>query len=418
MSQIKPFKALYYNIAKVKDFGRVVSPPYDVISDEQLIQFHNLSPYNFTHIDLARDKPNEDRYSRSKKIFDEWLSKGVLVQDEKPSLYFYKQDYKIMGQRHARLGFVALMKLENEEDSKVHPHENTHAHAVDDRYQLTKALGSNLSSIFVCYSDSQKRVEKAFNKKIVQTDPLVDVTDKDQVHHRLWRVSDEEIIKDIDGSLDGQNLFIADGHHRFQVACNYREARLGRKVNPSNGEEPFNYVMTYFTNLDSKDLQIFPMHRIIKNLPKKLDFLEEYFRIDNLRNKEEILIPLAKAGINEHAFGLYAKDGVKLLRLKNKSLINNYVKEGSQEYKQLDATILKCFIFDQVGIKSDNIIYTKDFDEATNMVDNGQAAASFIMNPVKISQLKAIALNGERMPPKTTYFYPKVLSGLTVYKMD
>ena len=146
--------------------------------------------------------------------------------------------------------------------------------------------------------------------------------------------------------------------------------------------------------------------------------LEEFFRIDKIRNKGELLILLAKAGRNEHAFGLYPKDGIKLLRLKTKMLIEKYVKEVSKEFKWRDATILKYFVLDLAGIKSSDFIYSKDMQKATDMVDQGDAQAGFIMNPVKISQLKAIALNGEKMPPKTTYFYPKVLSGLTVYKID
>ena len=187
---------------------------------------------------------------------------------------------------------------------------------------------------------------------------------------------------------------------------------------PSTGSEPFNYVMTYFTNLDSKGLQIFPMHRIVKSLPKNLDFLDEFFRVDTIKNKEDLPILLARAGRNEHAFGLYTRDGIKLLRLKSRLLINKHVKEGSPEYKKLDATILKTFVFDRVGIKSDDIIYTNDLDRVLQLVDERQADAGFAMNPVKITELRAIALNGERMPPKTTYFYPKVLSGLTAYKMD
>jgi uncharacterized protein (DUF1015 family) len=159
------------------------------------------------------------------------------------------------------------------------------------------------------------------------------------------------------------------------------------------------------------------MHRIVKGLSDNLDFLEEFFRIDNIKTKEELLILLARAGRNEHAFGLYTRDGIKLLRLKNRLLIEKFVKEGSKEYKSLDAAILKSFVFDRVGIKSDDILYTKSIDDVTGMVDDFQADAGFIMNPVTIAQLRSIALNGERMPPKTTYFYPKVLSGLTVYKM-
>jgi len=399
----------------------VVCPPYDVISPEEQNYYHNLHPCNFTHIDLGKEKKNDglkdNKYTRAKKIFDEWLKKGVMIQDERPCLYFYKQDYTVMGQKHSRLGFMSLMELQDEENSKVHPHENTHAHAVDDRLRLTRALHANLSPIFVCYSDKEKKVEKVFNKKIVMEPPLVNVTDHDGVKHRLWRLDEPLLIKEIDGSLDGQNLFIADGHHRYKVAQEYRRAKQIRRKS-LRGQESFNFVMTYFTNLDSKDLQIFPMHRIIKHFPRDIEFLEKFFRVDKVVDKDDLLILLARAGCHEYAFGLYSRDGIKLLRLKNKLLINEYITKGSKEYRSLDAIILKAFVFDQIGIKSEDIIYTRDFQEAIQAVNRREADASFIMNPVKIEQLKAIALNGERMPPKTTYFYPKVLSGLAVYKMD
>ncbi|MBU4333238.1 MAG: DUF1015 domain-containing protein, partial [Candidatus Omnitrophica bacterium] len=279
------------------------------------------------------------------------------------------------------------------------------------------SLNSALSSIFVCYSDTHKKIEKIFNKHVFSSKPMFQVEDNDKVKHTMWRLNDPEMIEVIDQSLSGQHLFIADGHHRYKVATEYRKMQMAKKTEASD-DEPFNYVMTYFTNIDSKDLQIFPMHRIVKQMPSDLSFLEEFFRVDKIKNKEELLILLAKAGRNEHAFGLYSPEGIKLLRLKNKSLIDEFVKEGSSEYKNLDATILKHFVFDQIGVKSKEIIYTKDLGVVTDMVDNGEAAAGFVMNAVKISQLKAIALNGEKMPPKTTYFYPKVLSGLTVYKLN
>jgi uncharacterized protein (DUF1015 family) len=170
--------------------------------------------------------------------------------------------------------------------------------------------------------------------------------------------------------------------------------------------------------MDSRDLQIFPMHRIVKKFPSNLSFLEEHFRMDRIKTKEDLLVLLARAGQNEHAFGLYTGDGTWLLRLKNKMLIDKVVTEGSKEYKRLDATILKYFVFDPIGVSSEDIIYTKDMHDIVTMVDEGRAKAGFVMNPVRIQQLKEIALNGEKMPPKTTYFYPKLLSGLTVSKFD
>lgn len=422
MSSIKPFRAIHYNPAKIKDLRQVVCPPYDVISPEEEETLRHLSPHNFVHLALVRDQAGDDRnnnrYTRAQKTFEEWLRDGILIQDEKETVYFYRQEYKIQGQKYSRLGFISLMRLEDGQDSRIKPHENTHSHVVEDRLKLWQSVNADLSCIFVCYSDRQKKIEKIFNRKILEQRPLVDIVDNDGVGHKLWRMDDLDLIHEINESMGEQHFFIADGHHRYRVANELRRIKRAEAGTGFTGEEPFNYVMTYFTNIDSKDLQIFPMHRIVPKFPRDLSLLEEQFRIDRIRSVEELPIPLARAGQNEHAFGLYTRGGVQLLRLKNKLLIDKYIQEGSTEYKHLDATILKHFVFDKMGIQPEDIIYTKDLHDVMTTVQEGRADAGFIMNPVKISQLKAIALNEERMPPKTTYFYPKVLSGLTVYKLD
>lgn len=422
MTQIKPFKAVYYNQSKIKDLSKVVCPPYDVISEREQIHYYNLSPYNFIHVLLGKTLPEDseqnNQYTRAKETFQDWLQKGILMQDTKPSIYFYKQEYRIRGGKHNRLGFISLMRLEDEE-ANIYPHENTHSHAINDRFRLWNNIKANLSSIFVCFSDKNRKVQRVFNQKVILEPPFIDVVDRDGVKHLFWRLDDAQLIAEISAEVSSQHVFIADGHHRYKVAQEYRQFQLNKvnKANKVKDDAPFNYVMTYFTNMDSKDLQIFPVHRIIKKLDTSLDFLEESFRIDKVSSKENLFILLAKAGKNEHTFGLYTRDGIRLLRLKNKSLINQYVKEGSLDYQRLDVTILKCFILDRLGIRSEDIFYSQDMKDAVDMVDNRDADASFIMNPIRIEELKAIALNGERMPPKTTYFYPKVLSGLTVYKM-
>ncbi|MBF0385166.1 MAG: DUF1015 domain-containing protein [Candidatus Omnitrophica bacterium] len=417
MSNIRPFKAIHYNTEKLKDLSKLVSPPYDIISEEEQGVLQSTSQYNFTHIDLPAEGPGDDKYSRARKIFDDWQAKGILVQDETPAFYFYRQEYKMMGQKYSRFGFIGALELSNEGESKIYPHENTHAHAVDDRFKLTKALAAQLSCIFVCFCDRQKVVENIFNKKVYMTAPMIEAQDIEGASHKLWKVSDPALIKEIQEAMKGEQIFIADGHHRFKMAGEYRNMRLSKEPN-AKGDAPYNYVMTYFTNIDSKDLKIFPMHRIIKSMPKSMANIEEFFRIDKIKDKDDLLVILAQAGKNENAFGLYTREGIKLFRLKNKMLIDSVVKEGSKDYKMLDAVILKYFVFDKIGIKSDDILYTKDMDSAIRSVDKHETDAVFILNPVKVSQLKAIALNGEKMPPKTTYFYPKVLSGLTVYKID
>ncbi len=421
MTEIKPFSAVFYNEKKIDDLNLVMCPPYDVISPEQQKAYHKLSDKNFIRIMLAEQKASdtekENRYTRSKIIYQKWLEDGVLIQDDRPCIYFYRQEYKVLGTRHSRLGFISLMRIQDEEGAKVYPHEKTHAAAKEDRFKLWDSLNACLSPIFVCFADREKKVEKIFAHEVSRTAPFRDILDQDGVHHIMWRVADEALIAHIVGALHDQPVFIADGHHRYEVARQIRNTRIAQG-GKKNGKEAYNYLMTYFTNMDSKDLQIFPMHRIVKTFPDDFALLDEFFRVDRVKKPEELLVMAAKAGQNEHTFGLYMKNGMWLLRLKNKILIDKMVKEGSPEYKHLDAAILKAFIFDQIGVPSEDITYTKDMSDIIRMVDGGEAKAGFVMNPVRIQQLKNIALNGEKMPPKTTYFYPKLLSGLTVYKFD
>ncbi|MFP4473330.1 MAG: DUF1015 domain-containing protein [Candidatus Omnitrophota bacterium] len=421
MTEIRPFKAVMYNPEKAADLGKVMCPPYDVISSRQQAALYNASPLNFIRLLLPKPDTGDEKgvsaYQNAKKTFAQWLDDQILTVDEHPAVYYYRQEYKIMGSRKSRLGFISLMKIQDDEHARVYPHEKTHARAKEDRLRLWKALDTILSPIFVCFSDKDRKVEKVFLDSVSKTPACIDIQDQEGVRHMLWRLTDQDLISQITATLYGQQVFIADGHHRYEVAREVRRQKMEK--NPShNGEEDYNYTMTYFTNMDSRDLQIFPMHRIVKSFPDNMELLEEYFRIDRVKTKEELVVLLAKAGQNEHAFGLYKKDGMWLLRLKNKLLIDKIVTEGSAEFKHLDATILKYFIFDRVNIASEDIIYTKDLDDVTGMIDNGEAKAGFVMNPVRIQQLKNIALNGEKMPPKTTYFYPKLLSGLTAYKLS
>jgi uncharacterized protein (DUF1015 family) len=421
MSLVKPFQGLVYDPAKITDMSKVICPPYDVISAEEEIKLQKRSPHNFIHVMLAKAdaKHGEDdtRYDKAGATLRQWLRDGVMVKDKKPCLYYIKQDYKIVGQKQSRMGFLAVMKIEDEK-ARIYPHEKTHAGAKEDRFKLWCALKAACSPIFVCFSDRQKKVEGVFTRKVAMTKPVMDVIEGDGTHTCVWRLDDPALIEDVTGAFDGQNLFIADGHHRYEVSRRYRAMML--EANPAaTGEEPWNYVMTYFTNIDSKELQIFPIHRILKAFPKDLAFLEDIFRMDLVKNRADLAVMLAKAGRNEHAFGLYTRKNAYLLRLKNKMQIDQYIKEGSKDYRGLDSLILKAFVLDKLDVRSEDISYfNMDIDGCFNAVDNGEGEAAFILNPVRIEQLRAIALNGEKMPPKSTYFYPKALSGVALHSFN
>src|SRR3989338_707873 len=288
MAEIKPFKAVHYNSEKVKHLAKVVCPPYDIISPEDQDTYYNRSEYNFIRIHLSKSKPKDDehsnKYTRAKETFEEWLKNGILIEDDRPCIYFYKQEYAVRGEKYTRLGFISLMKLPDEEKSKVFPHENTHSQAKEDRLQLWSNIKANCSSIFVCFSDYERKVEKRFAKKVSLDKPFIDIVDDYKVRHMLWRLADPKLIQEIGNSLNGQQLFIADGHHRYEVAQQYRKIKM-RGRSKSDQEEPFNYLMTYFTNMDSKNLQIFPIHRIVKKFPISVNLLEQYFRIDKVKTK-------------------------------------------------------------------------------------------------------------------------------------
>ncbi len=419
MTQIKPFKAVVYNQEKIADLAKVVCPPYDVISPEEQELFLQQDAHNFIRLILGRpesaDNDRENRYTRAKAFFAVWLKEGILKKEDKPAIYFYLQEYFLQGEKRKRLGFISLMRLE--EESKVYFHENTHTAPKEDRLELLKQVQANLSPIFVLFSDKERNLKTIQDEILDKTVPFIDIVDNEKIRHKVWRLADEDKINRLKASLKDKQIFIADGHHRYEVALNFRRI-MQPNAHQINPEADYNYILTYFTNIDSRDLLILPFHRIVNKFPEDVDFLKEFFRLEKIKTKHDLQVGLAKAGKNEHAFGLYQRDKIYLLRLKNDRLLDGLIAEGTKDYKRLDVTILKYLIFDRLGILAKEIIYTQDAEQAFGLVDRKQAEACFLLNPVKIEQLRLIALNHERMPPKSTYFYPKVLSGMVINKFN
>jgi uncharacterized protein (DUF1015 family) len=415
MSEVKAFKGTIYNSEKIKDLSKVFCPPYDVISKKDQDMYYKRSPENFIRIILERilpkDNSRENRYTRAKKTFDRWLKQGILIEDKEENFYFYSQDYIYKGERRSRLGFIGLLKLRHSAKTGIFPHENTHLEAKEDRMQLIKKIKANLSPIFVLFSDKEKMIRRIFDHYLLGKEPFIDIVDIDKTSSKVWRLSDESATKKLKEYMDDISIFIADGHHRYEVAqmfCNL----MRKKKKDFTGKEDFNYIMTYFTDLNSRDLQILPIHRLVKKLPQDISELQGDFSIEKIKDKYDLFILLRKAGIAEHAFGLYKDGNFYLLRFNYPARLDQYIPVGSREFKNLDVSILQHIIFKKLKVKDKDIIYIKDEDQAINMVDEEKADAVFFLNPVKISQLRTIASGGEKMPPKSTYFYPKLLSGL------
>jgi len=425
MSKTKAFKAVVYNSKTIGDFKHVVCPPYDVISSQAQDILHERSLYNFIHILLAKDSPLDDKYHRAGVIFRSWLKEGVFIQDEQPAVYFYSQQYIIRGEKKTRLGFISLLRLGDEKSSAVFGHENTHQAAKLDRFKLVKQVKANLSPIFIIFLDKKRIIQRIFQKHLGALKPFIEVMDDEKTVHKLWRLNDPDILKTIESNMNNEDMFIADGHHRYEVSCAYRDLMREKLKEEFTGEEDFNYCLAYFTNTDYRGLSILPIHRLLK-LDARLDLndfmvkAKEYFDIDQLKDRTRFFFLLEKAGCSEHLLGVYKDKKYFLLRLKNVKMLDKLIADKPKEYRTLDVAILNYLVFKNI-LKLDlnnltAIKYSPDPYELMDQVDSDSANIAFFLNPVKIQQIINIATSGNKMPPKSTYFYPKVLSGLVVNK--
>ena len=427
MSKVKAFQALVYNPERIEDFNNVVCPPYDVISPSAQESYRERSPYNLIHILLSRDSSGKDKYSNAASLFQEWLKDDILVRDAKPAIYFYSQQYVIRGEKKTRHGFISLLRLGDEKGSAVFGHENTHAEAKQDRFNLVKQVKANLSPIFVIFLDKKRIIQRLFHKYIWNKRPFIEVVDGEKTIHRLWRLDDPEVLEMVESSMESENMFIADGHHRYEVSCAYRNLMREKLGQNFSGEEDFNYCMSYFTNTDSRGLSISPIHRLF-TLGKELDLndfisrAKEYFDVDQVKDKVRFFFLLEKAGCSEHLIGVYKDGKYFLLRLKNIKILDRIISDKPKEYRTLDVAILNYLVlknildFDLDNLP--NVRYEPDAEEFVREVDADPMKIAFFLNPVKIEQIINVALGGDKMPPKSTYFYPKVLSGLAINKLE
>ncbi|MDD5669434.1 MAG: DUF1015 domain-containing protein [Candidatus Omnitrophica bacterium] len=424
MTKIKPIKAVLYNKEEIPDLSSVICPPYDVISSARQDYFHQLDPYNFIHIILGKETPGEDKYRNAGLLFNEWLKKKILIQDDKPSIYFYNQEYKVKGENKTRLGFIALLHL-GDKKSPVFGHENTHVAPREDRLKLLRQVKANLSPIFVLFADKKRVIKKIQQEDVQNKKPLMEARDDEGVVHKLWKIEDPGALKEIVACMNDENIFIADGHHRFEVSCSYRE-EIKQKLNRElTGEEDCNYILAYFTNMDSRGLTIMPIHRLVNvgsgfDLDAFLEKMKQYFSVEEMKDKARLFFLMEKAGMNEHVIGLYKNKKYFLLRLKNVKILDKIIADKAPEYRSLDVAILNYMILkDLVELDFDNksvFTFSPDAEECIEKVDGDSSRIAFFLNPTKVQQITAIALKGEKMPQKSTYFYPKVASGLVVNK--
>ncbi|MFH1288082.1 MAG: DUF1015 domain-containing protein [bacterium] len=430
MAHIIPFRGILYNQKKVKDLSKVVTPPYDVISPKRQDEYYKKSPYNIVRLDLGKeikgDNSKKNKYTRADCFINEWLERDVLSRDEVPAFYFHTHTYYLKNNlKKVRSGFISLVKIEDFENGVVLPHEKTFKKITSDRLEILRRCETNLSQIFALYPDKTNKINKLFNAKLNK--PAVKLIDEEGSVHRLWKITDTDTIKKIQKDIEKKPLFIADGHHRYETALNYRNGKR-IKDKKTTGGDPYNYVMMYLSNMDDVGLTILPTHRLLRDFsPFEMSELEQYFSVKKLPFKNEkqkasqlktLINRMGKKGFKRHLFGLYLS-GEKtflLLDLKDCNHILEKLEHGKPtEWAELDVVILHYILIHTIfKTKEEDISYIADTETACGKVDRKEAKAVILLNPTKISQVKKIASLGEKMPHKSTYFYPKILTGLVI----
>lgn len=433
MVRIAPFRGILYNSNKVRDPSKVVAPPYDVISPEEQERLLRKSPHNVVRL-ILNQEPNP--YDEAARLFEQWQSDGVLVRAEQPAIYFLSQRFPLKnGKQIERLGFIALTRIEDFSEGSVHPHENTFQGPRDDRMKLLHACKANLSPIFSLYSQPRQTITETLEEHVRGVSPDIDVKEDGKGSSTLWQITDSDVIGQVQRQMQDQPLLIADGHHRYEAAMNYRN-QLRAEQSQWTGGEAYNYVMMYFSNMTEDGLVILPTHRLIRDFDpipflKLEETLQKYFNVDqypkNQDGRRSFLQELQKGGKKHRLIGASFKGDPRylILRLKNKKSMRNLGKEMSAQLLELDVTILHHLILDQIlglplerQVMGDTISYPQDEEEALKAVEKGEYKAAFILGPPRAQEILAIALGGEKMPQKSTYFYPKLLSGLVINKID
>jgi uncharacterized protein (DUF1015 family) len=441
MAHIYPFRAWRYNSSAVR-LDDVVTQPYDKISPSMQQAYYERSPYNLVRIilglpELFDAEGGENVYTRAARDFRAWREQGVLVQEKDPSIFAYSQQFKVPGTEivKERRGFIALGKVHDYSEKVVFRHEQTLSKPKGDRLNLLKATHAHFGQIFMLYSDPAGSVEKILYDGAGPAE--AEVTDEYGVLHRIWRVSDPAAIRLLTTAMADKKLIIADGHHRYETALNYSKehaATAPAKAETSTSQlpqppYPEAAVMMTFVNMDSDGLVVLPTHRVVHSLtnfdPAAFTHAaEEFFTIEALRKAEAADYVATLTAQQGTAFVAVTRAGAFLLRAKPEA-VAAALAHLPERQRQLDLSCLHSIVLDRLlGLDAEkvreqtNLRYLRDAAEAVDQVRRGEADVTFLTNPVSMEQLKEVAFAGDVMPQKSTDFYPKLLSGLTIYALD
>jgi uncharacterized protein (DUF1015 family) len=448
MPTIEAFRGLRYNLGHVGSLSDVVCPPYDVISPELQNQLYKQHPAHFVRLELNREEPGDNeqwsKYTRAARFLRNWRQEGVLQVDPDPAIYVYHQSFEIGGHEFTRRGFMCRVRLERFGQGKIYPHEETHAAAKQDRLLLTKACKANLSQIFGLYPDPENEAQNVLEEAIAGRTPLT-ATDHLGVVHRLWPVTNVETIARAQSIMDPRPMFIADGHHRYETACNYRDWLAEQR--PLDASHPANFVLTQCVSMNDPGLLVLPTHRLFRGIPpitaeRLAEKLAECFSIDlagtGAEAGAEIWSDIEAAG-EQGRLALYtAQDDSWLLAMINdagRARMAKLASEHSSDWQSLGVSILHRLVMENVlaqtnlpkpmyvhsveeviaGLKQGD---TSGRDATGQMGSGGRFELAALVMPATVDHVRAISEHGERMPAKSTYFYPKLLSGMVVHLLE
>lgn len=433
MAEVKPFKGVLFNTKHIDDLSDVIAPPYDVISSGHQDDLYQRHPHNVIRLILGKSEPEDtdtnDLHKRSANHFKQWLADDILIHDTAEAFYLTNVEFSVDDRRVIRHGIIGLVRLEPFEKGVVLPHERTFSKVKSERLNLMKHSRANFCSIFGLYSDNEgilDRIKAAVDSKTAD----IDITDDQGARHKLWRLTDDRSLKDIQAALARKTIYIADGHHRYETALNYRQW-LQENDPEFDDRHPANYVMMSLSSLQDPGMVIFPAHRMVRDVPKEVmaslvSKLKDFFNIQSFSKNEGIDMALLKAdaalAANKHrnAIMVYMKDdsAIHVLVLKDGVMQERYGNEIPEPLLDLDVTVLTRLImmdlfgFDKAWLDdATKISYRTTSQDAADAVMNGKVDIAFILNPTRIEQVQNVAEHGLIMPRKSTYFYPKIISG-------
>ncbi len=418
--RIEPFRALMYNRQIAGEPARVVAPPYDLIGAARQKQLYERSPYNVVRLELGREA---DRYGAAEKTLEQWLAAGVVERPARPAIYHYRQTFDVEGRLLHRTGFIARVRLEEFDRGRIVPHERTFPAAKEDRLRLLTALQVNTSSIFALYSGAHPELDR-LREQVAAREPLIDLVDDLGIRNELRPIEAAGEIAVVQRELESPRLLIADGHHRYETALNYRRAR--RHENASSELQPYDYTMMTLVACGDPGLVILPTHRVVKSLPAGAiaSFAQrarEVFNVEEIAHRDTFRARLDDSGTGAIGVTLKGSPNYLILRLRSRSALKAAMPDAAAEVRRLDVSVLHALVFDRIfGLGADeirkggNIEYTIEIGGALGAVAQGHADGAFLMNPPSIQDVERVSDAGATMPEKSTYFHPKLLTGLVM----